>query len=367
MVLADGSPFSLGSFDSPSRFGRQHPNPFASTARSSPLKSSEPPHSTFFNPQIPRPTAPQFRNPAFTTPQKRLDELQFSEVSGAESSPAMTDTSEVAPETPDVDRDEDLGRMTVTPHTANRTLFGKSTSRSRTPGRGELPRGNRDKVRKRRRQQGDRDVGSVRPRLPHEPDESGSEWEGELTSRASSERGTGSKRGIKEGWFGGFLTAIGNHPTAPTILAKWLQLCINMLLIGVVLWVGLAILNTVRSDLTHATERARSEMLNQMSQCETHFLANRCAPKADRLPALAEDCDRWDACMNQDQDAVMRVQISARNFAEIVNEFVGIISWKAWVSTVIPSPHLLLDVRVCVPVLLSNTILSSSSSRSSPS
>ncbi len=262
----------------------------------------------------------------------------------------MTDTSEMPHETPDVDRDEDAGRMTVTPHTANRTLFGKSTSRSRTPGRGELPRGNRDKVRKRRRQQSDRDVGSVRPRLAHESDGSDSEWEGELTSRGSSEKGAGSKRGIREGWFGGFLTAIGNHPTAPTILAKWLQLCINMLLVGVVLWVGLAILNTVRSDLTHATERARSEMLNQMSQCETHFLANRCAPKADRLPALAEDCDRWEACMNQDQDAVMRVQISARNFAEIVNEFVGIISWKAWVSTVTPSRA---RSSTCMPACLS--------------
>ncbi len=326
-----------------------------SSQSSQPSHAPEPPHSSFFNPQIPRPAAPQFRNPAFTTPQKRIDELQFSEISGAESSPALTDASEAVPETPDVDRDDDLGKMTITPHTANRTLFGKSTLRSRTPGRGELPRGNRDKIRKRKRIQGDRDVGSVRPRLPHESDDSDSDWEGELVAAGSPDKRKGPKRGGKAaggGWFSGFLTAIGDHPSAPTILAKWLQLGINLLLVGVVLWVGLAILNTVRSDLTNATERARSEMLNQISQCERHYIANRCSPKADRLPALAEDCDRWEACMNQDQDALMRVQISARNFAEIVNEFVGIISWKAWVSNLaVPYSLLRLSRSRCILVL----------------
>ncbi|KAH8884400.1 hypothetical protein GQ53DRAFT_786299 [Thozetella sp. PMI_491] len=325
------------SFDSPFKFGRQHPNPFAAAgAKSSPLKPSSsqqqpespPPHTSYFNPQVPRPSAPSFRNPAFTTPQKRIDELQFSEMSGAESSPAMTDTSEMPPDTPDVDRDDDYG-MTITQHTANRALFSKSAVRSRTPGRGEVPRGNRDKVRKRKRLQGDRDVGSVRPRLPHESDESDSDVDG-----ASQDRRAGGKKGPRQGWFGGFLTAIGNHPSAPTILARWLQLSINLLLVGVLLWVGLAVLNTVRSDLAHATEKARSELLNQMSQCKDHYQVNRCFPKAERLPAIAEDCERWEACMNQDQDAVMRIQVSAKNFAEVLNEFVGVISVKAWVFVI---------------------------------
>ena len=185
-------------YSSPSKPAGSNPNPFAVAAGRNSLFKQNPPHGqaprSQFNPQISnQPSAPAFRNPAFTTPQKRIDELAYSEFSGAESSPAFTDRSEI-PDTPDVDQDDDFGKMTITPHTANRALFGKSAVRSRTPGRGELVRGNRDKIRKRRRQQGDRDVGSVRPRLPHGSDDSDSDWE-------EDEKLAGARKGKKtKGW-----------------------------------------------------------------------------------------------------------------------------------------------------------------------
>src|SRR5271155_3615305 len=44
--------------------------------------------------------APQFRNPSFTTPRKPLDQDLFSEVSGAESSPADNADTEDTPDVP---------------------------------------------------------------------------------------------------------------------------------------------------------------------------------------------------------------------------------------------------------------------------
>jgi hypothetical protein len=301
-----------------------------------------PPHSNFFNPQL-QPqvqskfSAPAFRNPAFTTPQKRIDELQLSEMSGGETSPAMTEDSEMPDDTPEVDRYQaDLGRMTVTP--ANRKLFNTATrtgtgkARSRTPGKGEISRGNRDihsrgKIRKRTRQTGDRDVGSVRSRLPHDSDESDSEWEQDLNNGKTRRR-----QRTKQGAVGGFLSAITMNPDAPVILSRWVQFSLNFLLIGALLWCIWGGISMVRADLASATEKARADLLAEMQICSLEYTKNRCSPKAERLPALGKVCDEWEACMNQDPSSVMKVQVSAKNLAEVLNEFTSVLNAKAWVS-----------------------------------
>jgi len=236
----------------------------------------------------------------------------------------MTDTSEVPAETPDNDReDEDFRRTTITPHTSNRSLFGKSTGRSRTPGRGEVPRGNRDKVRKRKRQLGDRDVGSVRSRLPHGSDESDSDWEEDPKSKKG--------KGKRQSWFNSFLAAVSDNPSAPAILSKWLQLGVNVILLSLVLFGIFAIVSQIRSDLSHANDKARAVIVNEMALCSEHYLKNQCSPRANRAPALEGPCNEWEACMNQDASAIMKVQVSARNVAEIMNEFVGVLTFKTWV------------------------------------
>lgn len=350
---ANNGPFQIGGFESsPSRFGQQSRNPFAAPARpilnnsqgqSKPLPPP-PPHSNFFNPQL-QPqvqskfSAPAFRNPAFTTPQKRIDELQFSEMSGAETSPAMTEDSEMPDDTPEVDRHPpDLGRMTITP--ANRKLFntvstagtGTGKARSRTPGKGEISRGNRDihsrgKIRKRTRQTGDRDVGSVRSRLPHDSDESDSDWEQDLNNGTTRRR-----QRTKQGAVGGFLSAITMNPDAPIILSRWVQFSLNFLLIGALLWFVWGGISMVRADLASATEKARADLLAEMQICSLEYTKNRCSPKAERLPALGKVCDEWEACMNQDPSSVMKVQVSAKNLAEVLNEFTSVLNAKAWVS-----------------------------------
>ncbi|KAK3330698.1 Di-sulfide bridge nucleocytoplasmic transport domain-containing protein [Apodospora peruviana] len=326
MAHTDRASIDAASFDSPSKF-KTNANPFAIPAgpRPSPFKQQSqppPPHSSFFNPQLQhRPSAPQFRNPAFTTPQKRVDELAYAD-SGAETSPAMTDTSEFPADTPEVDREqEDFGRMTITQQSANRNLFGKSMVRSRTPGRGEIPRGNRDKVRKRKRQQGDRDVGSVRSRLPHGSDDSDSDWEDGGVKKGKSRN---------RGWVANFLAAVSDHPSAPAILSKWLQLGVNVILLGLVLIGIVAIVSQVRSDLAHASEKARAAIVHEMAQCSENYIKNQCSPRASRAPALEGPCNEWEACMNQDASAIMKVQVSARNVAEIMNEFVGVLTFKTW-------------------------------------
>ncbi|KAK3363244.1 Di-sulfide bridge nucleocytoplasmic transport domain-containing protein [Lasiosphaeria hispida] len=333
MSSTDKAPLFTASFNSPSKLGSGTGNTFGvgNAPRSSPFKQPNlppPPARSFFNPQITnKPSAPAFRNPAFTTPQKRVDELVYSEYSGAESSPAMTDTSEMPPETPEVDHDDDFGKMTITPHTANKALFGKSMIRSRTPGRGEIPRASRDKVRKRKRQQGDRDVGSVRPRLPHASDDSDSDWEVDSKSGAKK---FGKGKAAGRGWLSSFLAAVSDHPSAPAILSKWLQLGVNLVFMSIVLCGMLAIVFQIRSDLSSANEKARAELAQQMSLCSENYIRNQCAPKANRVPALDAQCNEWEACMNQDPAAIMKVQVSIRNMGSVLNEFTDVVTFKTW-------------------------------------
>lgn len=242
----------------------------------------------------------------------------------------MTDTSEFPADTPEVEHTgEDVGKLTLTP-SAGRTLFSKTLLRNHASGRGEIARGNRDKVRKRKRLPGDKDVGSARPRLQHASDDSDSDWE-----ESSKTRSKGGKNGktAQRGLVSNFLSAVSDHPSAPAILSKWLQLGVNVILLSLVLFGIFAILAQIRSDLSHASEKARAAIVNEMAKCSENYVKNGCAPSASRPPALDGPCNEWEACMNQDPSAVMIGQISARNIAQIMNEFVGVLTFKTWVSS----------------------------------
>ncbi|KAK4135818.1 hypothetical protein BT67DRAFT_455157 [Trichocladium antarcticum] len=322
------------SFNTPSKLRGNGANPFAIDGASrpgSPLKPQDqprPPHSSLFKPQLQsRPSAPAFRNPAFTTPQRRIDQLVYPQYSGADSSPALTDTSEVPADTPEVEHTgEGVGKLTLTP-SGGKTLFSQALLRNHASGKGELGRGSRDKVRKRKRLHGDKDVGSVRSRLPHDSDDSDSDWE--KTSRAGVKGGRKGK-GSPRGWANNFLSAVSNHPSAPAILSKWLQLAVNIVLLSLVLFGIFAILAQIRSDLAHASEKARIAIINEMELCKDNFLKNACSPKANRPPALDGPCNEWEVCMHQEASIGTMSQISAKNIAEILNAFVGVLTFKTW-------------------------------------
>lgn len=272
----------------------------------------------------------------------------FSEYSGAESSPALTDISEMPPDTPEFDRDDEMLRSPVTP-SAGRSLISRTLLRNHASGRGEILRGNRDKVRKRKRQQGDKDVGSVRPRLSHDSDDSDSDWEdGPDSPEKQRTVGTVAQRG----WFSGFLSAISDHPSAPAILSKWLQLGFNIVMVSLAVFGLMFVVYQIRSDLSYANEKARAALTHEMATCATDFVKNNCDPAGKRPPALEEQCNRWEACMNQDASAIMQLQVSVRNIAEIVNEFVGVLTVKAWVS----SSALLYPINVSGHYTLTNTL-----------
>ncbi|KAI1327033.1 hypothetical protein F5Y16DRAFT_373054 [Xylariaceae sp. FL0255] len=269
-------------------------------------------------------TASAFRNPAFTTPRKPFD-VDLSEVSAAESSPAATDGSDFA-DTPEPDRDHDLdlAHMTITPATMSK---GKNLFPKKSSGKGEIPKtlfASRDKVRKRKRYNADKDISGYRlPYIrPGEGDESDYESD-ESTFQPGKQ-----KKHSKEGWIGNFLATIQRHPYAPSILGYWLNFAFSLVCVSGTFWICWAIIAGLREDFAAARSSVRGELLDEMAKCRSDYIENKCHPVEQRLPAIYELCDQWYACMNKNPDNLKKIQLGAKNIVEIINEIVDTMSYK---------------------------------------
>ncbi|KAL5614278.1 hypothetical protein BROUX41_004388 [Berkeleyomyces rouxiae] len=316
-------------------------NPFApantpSTLPSTPSKPLAPLSSQNpFTPKLQPPSAPPFRNPAFTTPRRPFNESIYSE---PESSPAMTEkASDIEMETPEADRTDD-SFATITPTKIDkRSRYVKS---ARRPGRGEIPRGHREfssmeVIRRRTRQVLDRDVRGSRYRLGHYTDASDYETEDDgrpmsSSSASSSIHQRRRDRPNNKGWMGGMLRAMEDHPNAPENFYKWIQVGFNVAIFSGVMVFCWQIIGAIKSDLDKANAAARANSINEVQECTTNYLENRCGQAGGPVPYLRDRCAEWDVCMQRDVDAVMSIRVVIREIAEIVNEFSGTMQFRSW-------------------------------------
>ncbi|KAI5463933.1 Di-sulfide bridge nucleocytoplasmic transport domain-containing protein [Mariannaea sp. PMI_226] len=310
------------------------PNPFSNLT--TPSKSQQlPPQLSAFTPQLPpKASAPPFRNPAFTTPRRPFDEVALSEASGAEDSPAFTETSDFPNDTPEADRMGDvvMGGL-PSPSKIDKSLrYGRSTlsSKKHASGRGEI-RGARDMsavdfLRKRKRHNYDKDV------VRHQSqgwDDSDVDSDDSMAPQARNRsRSKKSKSLPSRGIVGTLFHTLDEHPNAPENLFRWIQLLVNFFLVSVFVYIGWAIVDTVRSDIRNANEAARLELMSKMTECQNQYTLNECSKK-DR-PALKMMCDEWYDCMMQNPESIMRVKVTAKQIAEIINEFSDAMNLKAW-------------------------------------
>ncbi|KAF5719860.1 nucleus export BRL1 [Fusarium globosum] len=292
---------------------------------------TKPPQSSFTPQLSSRTTAPAFRNPAFTTPRRPFDDVVLSEASGAEDSPALTEVSDFPNDTPEADRMSDINMNGMTsPSKIDKSFRYSKTpfsSKKHTPGRGEI-RATRDLsvsefIRKRKRHNLDRDVSSI---TRHRWTESDSDSEDSIAPRRT--RGKKATKEAPRGFLGSLLHMLDEHPNAPDNLYRWVKLIVNFFLVSVFVYIGWSIVTTVKTDIENANEMARIEIMGKITECQTQYSINGCA-KNDR-PALRVACEEWSECMTQNPEAIMRVKVTAKQIAEIINEFSEAMNLKAW-------------------------------------
>lgn len=292
----------------------------------------------FFNATPKQTPQPQYQDSRFTSPRRPID-LDFS--SGPESSPVQQ-PEECTPDgkpLPPLPRDFKSSPKPSEKRNSLFNFYGRyAPSPTATSGRGEIKKPHSDALAKRiykKRRQGqkfDRQLALSRVSTSEETGSDSDESYTEATSRNKSKKR--SKKAEEIGWLTGLFTFIHTYPDAPSIIAKYLQVFFNAIILSGCLYVLYSFYATIRADVDRASEDAMGELLLQMTECNRNWVENGCA-SSKRAPYLDNICSEWSECMNRDPAAVKRARLSAHTFAEIFNSFVEPISLKTMVFSIL--------------------------------
>ncbi|MBW0487120.1 hypothetical protein O181_026835 [Austropuccinia psidii MF-1] len=114
----------------------------------------------------------------------------------------------------------------------------------------------------------------------------------------------------------------------PYILLVYLQLLFNSSLVFVVLYLAINLILMIRTDINHKVMIHSNTLRQEIELCTKEYHINRCFPVELRTPFIAKHCQEWETCMMRDPKLISRSKIGAETFAEIINGFVDVISWK---------------------------------------
>ncbi|KAJ2391691.1 hypothetical protein H4S02_001198 [Coemansia sp. RSA 2611] len=117
------------------------------------------------------------------------------------------------------------------------------------------------------------------------------------------------------------------HRDIPYVISGYLQLGLNVLMVGAVLMLLAQVLMTIQRDVTAKVHEYSAEILHEIATCGKQYRDNRCDPLM-RVPAMEQACQAWENCMHRDPTKVGRAKVSAETLAEIVNGFIEPISLK---------------------------------------
>ncbi|KAH8689956.1 Di-sulfide bridge nucleocytoplasmic transport domain-containing protein [Talaromyces proteolyticus] len=287
----------------------------------------------FAQPSPQRPISPSrannaiFGKPAFQTPRK-FDADVSSGPENNMSSPENADNED----TPEP----------VQKREKRNSLFNLYGRFAPSPGRGGIAKLTRPatdqarRVHKRRLRDRDidrylgRDSGNDSDR-PSSREEKRSRREGKraaAAAAAATATATAASTTHDSGWRG-FFSFLNEHPHLPTILSYWLQLLWNLIIFGLVTWVVVSFILSIKNDINHAADDKRNEIIAEIFDCRERYDKNRCGVN-ERPPALNDVCNNWERCMDQDPDRVARATVSVQTISAIVSSFVDAISLKAF-------------------------------------
>lgn len=113
----------------------------------------------------------------------------------------------------------------------------------------------------------------------------------------------------------------------PETLLTYAQVVFNLSILVVFLYLLLNIVLTIQHDVSQKVREYELDYLGEISSCEARYTSNRCGSDM-QAPALSEACEAWRRCASRDPTVVGRARVTAETFAEILNGFVDVVSWK---------------------------------------
>ena len=120
--------------------------------------------------------------------------------------------------------------------------------------------------------------------------------------------------------------SLGTLPRPETLLT-YAQVVFNLSILVVFLYLLFNIVLTIQHDVSQKVREYELDYLGEISSCEARYTSNRCGSDM-QAPALSEACEAWRRCASRDPTVVGRARVTAETFAEILNGFVDVVSWK---------------------------------------
>jgi hypothetical protein len=119
----------------------------------------------------------------------------------------------------------------------------------------------------------------------------------------------------------------------PVSASKSFMTLVSIYIILVLIW-------TVHSDLNKMAHQqslgltANTESLQKIHSCSHSYSINKCHP-SERVPALQQQCQEWELCMQIDPKKVERLKLVAEAAGQLINRFVEQLSFKAMAFTTV--------------------------------
>lgn len=117
----------------------------------------------------------------------------------------------------------------------------------------------------------------------------------------------------------------------PYVLLGYLQFFFNLSLVLLFLYLAFQFIVTIQRDVQHRISEYSQDIVQEIAMCSLQYRNNLC--EASPIPAMIQQCAKWETCMSRDPAVVGRAKVSAELIAEVVNGFVEPISWKTLIFT----------------------------------
>ncbi|GMM50828.1 Brr6 protein [Starmerella bacillaris] len=122
-------------------------------------------------------------------------------------------------------------------------------------------------------------------------------------------------------------------PSTPALLAMYVQVGYNAVMVALLLYgIGMFYV-TVRNDVNMKVEEYSVDIVNEIAHCSYEYVRNGCEP-SKRVPAIEAACRQWERCMQRVPEEVGRARVSAETFGGIIESFLKPIGIKSMIFLV---------------------------------
>ncbi|GJQ15462.1 hypothetical protein GpartN1_g7253.t1 [Galdieria partita] len=118
------------------------------------------------------------------------------------------------------------------------------------------------------------------------------------------------------------------HLYMPYVIAGYLQLTLNMVIVAIILFSLLSIAWSIRNDIVGKVMEQTIEAQSIVRRCHNDYVDNKCN-ETQSIPLLRQQCHTWYVCMTRDPKSIgSKTKLYAETLSEVLNSFVEPISYR---------------------------------------